>query len=115
MAFNQIAPFTTPLLLLKPTETKSGGVRVNTYDQSSGELFYARFRSFGGTERDVNGVYTVEDTAVIDTWFRPDITAACRIINPMTGVTYEIIGTPENIEMRNQFLRFKIRNIRGGA
>jgi len=115
MAFKQTLPFNTPLLLLKPTQTKSGGVRTNTYDINTGEVLFAAVRSFGGTERDVNGVYSVENTAVVDTWFNPDITAACRIAMPATGEQYEILGSPENIEMRNQYLRFKIRAVKGGA
>ena len=71
-------------------------------------------KTFGGTERTNNDVVTIEDTAVIETWYRPDIKADCRIQNA-DGKTYEVIGTPENINMRNQILKFKIRAVSGGA
>jgi hypothetical protein len=31
------------------------------------------------------------------------------------GAVYDIIGEPENLEMRNMFLKFKIRRVKGGA
>ena len=63
----------------------------------------------------VNGLYSVENTAVIETWYRPDIKSDCRIGVPQTGEIYEILGQPENIEMRNQYLKIKVRQIKGGA
>jgi hypothetical protein len=33
----------------------------------------------------------------------------------MTGVDYEVMGSPENIEMRNQYLVCKVRKVSGGA
>jgi hypothetical protein len=56
----------------------------------------------------------VENTAVVETWYRPDIKANC-VLEDMNGLRYEILGTPENISMQNQFLKFKIRAIKGGA
>lgn len=56
----------------------------------------------------------IEDTAVIETWFRPDIKSDC-ILEDVNGIRYEILGTPENINMRNQILRFKIRAVKGGV
>ena len=79
----------------------------------SGDLFYASFRSFGGTERNENGLYSIIDTATIETWFRPDIKADCRV--KIGDDVFEILGTPENINMRNQYLRIKVRRLAGGA
>jgi hypothetical protein len=31
------------------------------------------------------------------------------------GAVFDILGEPENIEMRNQFLKFKVRRVKGGA
>ena len=80
-----------------------------------GYMYYGSFRTFGGTERNVNGVYSIENTAVIETWFRPDIKANCRVYVPQNGATYEIMGDPENIDMRNQYLKFKVKQVKGGA
>lgn len=109
-------PFSVALRLLIPSVTKKVGVEAKSYpDANSGLLFYGSFRTFGGTERNVNGVYSIENTAVIETWFRPDIKSDCRIAVLQTGEIYEILGEPENIELRNQYLKFKVRQVKGGA
>ncbi|MEE1046376.1 MAG: head-tail adaptor protein, partial [Clostridia bacterium] len=102
--------------LLIPTYSNNVGVEAKAYPKASnGLMFYGSFRTFGGTERDINGVYSVEKTAVVETWFRPDIKSDCRIAVLQTGEIYEILGEPENIELRNQYLKFKVRQIKGGA
>ena len=114
--FTLSAPLSTPLRLLIPTYSESYGVPKATYPAiENGELFYGSFRTFGGTERDVNGQYAVENTATIETWYRADIKADCRIGVPATGKVYRILGAPENIEMRNQYLSIKVIAIEGGA
>ena len=89
------APFNVPLLLLVPTSETVLGVEKKTFPApQDGVLFYGSFRTFGGTEKDVNGAYSLENTAVIETWYRPDIKADCRIKVLSTGDIYEIIGKP---------------------
>lgn len=108
--------FTTPLILLIPTYTTAYGVRKKTYPAiANGIRINGSFKTYGGTERDVNGVFSVEDTATIETWYRPDITSDCAIAIAGTNAIYEILGEPENIEMRNQFLKFKVRRDKGSA
>jgi hypothetical protein len=105
-----------PMILLKPTYQTVSGVPVKAFpDASHGTLIFGNFKSYGGTERDINGQYAIDDTAVVETWFRPDIKSDCRIYVPLNGGTYEIWNEPENINMRNQFLRFKVRRHKGGA
>jgi len=114
--FKLSAPLNVPLMLLIPTYSKSYGVDSKTYPNiDKGVLIYGSFRTFGGTERDVNGVYSIENTATIETWFRPDIKSNCRIGVPQTGAIYDILGEPENIGLRNQYLRFKVTEVKGGA
>lgn len=108
------------LVLLVPTYQNISGVNKKVYPAISealqgDKLFFGSFKTYGGTERDVNGVYSIEDTANIETWFRPDITSECRIAVANTGAIYDILGEPENINMRNQFLKFKVRRVKGGA
>ena len=71
------------------------------------------FRTFGGTEKTSNGQIVVENTATLETWFRQDITPASRF--KIDGTTYEVLGAPENIGMRNQYLVAKVRAVKGGA
>ena len=109
-------PFSTAIELLIPTyETKKGvNVKVFAPDQE-GIRLNCSFKTYGGTETTVNDVYSLEDTAKVETWYRPDIKADCRIKVLSTGQVYEIINTPENIDMRSQFCAFKVRAVRGGA
>lgn len=117
MAYKPAMPFNVAMKLLKPFVVKSQGVTKKTYEapESVQSVFFGSFRTFGGTERDVNGVFTLEDTATIDCWFNPNVTADCRIYVCDNGKTYEILGTPENIDMRNQFMKIKVRRIGGVA
>lgn len=114
MSWKPSAPFITPLKLLSPTTTKTAGVSKKTYARD-GPVFFCSFKTYGGTERETNGTIAVEDTATIETTFRPDITADCAVLNTVNGQIYEIIGEPENIEARSRFLRFKVRGLKGGA
>ena len=105
-------PFLVPAKYFNPTETMKRGVVVKSYE-AEGHDFYCSFRSFGGTETNVNGVIVVENTATIETWFTTNIKACTQIV--INGVRYELLTEPENIAMRNKWLRFKIRSIKGGA
>ena len=114
--FKLSAPLTVPMYLLIPTYSNSYGVPVKTFPAlDKGTPIFGNFKTYGGTERDVNGLYSVEDTAIIETWYRPDIKSDCRIGVAETGAIYEILGQPENIELRNQYLRFKVQRVKGGA
>ena len=110
-----------PLILLKPTYSKSYGVSNKSYPTinesllDNANLFFGSFKSYGGTEKNINGIYSIEDTANIETWYRPDITSDCRIALSTTNAIYEIINEPENVNMRNQFLKFKVKRIKGGS
>ena len=109
-------PFNVPMRLLVPTWSVVKGVRVPTYpDPENGILFYGSFKTYGGTENYMNNIYTVYDTATIETWYRPEFASDCRIYVIKTGTTYEIKATPENIDMRNQYLQIKVESIGGVA
>jgi head-tail adaptor len=60
-------------------------------------------------------VIEIDATATIDTWYRPDIKADCRILLCDTEQMYDIISEPEDIDMRHQFLQFKVRKVGGKA
>ena len=109
--FTPAFPYTTPAELLIPTYSSEKGTQVKTFP-AQGIRINVSFRSFGGTETNTNEVYTVLNTATVETWYRPDIKADCRI-RLTSGEVYEIIGAPENIEMRNQFVKFKVKAIEG--
>lgn len=110
-------PFNTPMYLLIPTAEIIRGVEVKKYGEpSTGFLIYGSFKTFGGTESQSNGVYSVIDTANIETWYRPDITSNCRIcLAEDQDKIYEVIGTPENINMRNIYIKIRVQAVNGGA
>ena len=87
-----------PLVLLVPTYKNISGVNKPIYPTieeslkakdekgNSINLFFGSFKTYGGTERDNNIPLLVFG-----------------------------IADPENINMRNQFLKFKVRRVKGGA
>lgn len=111
--FKPNTPYATPFFLMKTIKAKRvKGVEVKEYEREEKPRFCS-FKTFGGTEKEINGTIVVENTATVETWFTPDIKASGTI--EVNGIKYEIIGTPENINMRNQFMQFKVKAIKGGG
>lgn len=108
------SPFTTPIKLLIPTYQTVKGVRKKVISED-GPLMWCSFKTYGGTEKNINDVYSIEDTANVETFYRPDIKSDCLIMLAETGATYEIINEPEDIDMRHKYCKFKVRRIKGGA
>lgn len=105
--------FSTPALILTAEYHKVNGVNTKVFVE--GDMIYVSAKSYGGTEREVNGRLVIEDTLQIETWYRPDITSKDCIRLLDDGSEWEIMNEPENIERRNQFLKFKVRRITGDA
>ena len=108
------AQMTTPMRLQTPTIERINGVAVKSYTDANGVVM-ANFASYGGTEKTVNGIIAIEDTATVTTWYRPDLQSDCRLIRLTDGAVFDVIGEPENIEMRNMFSVCKVRRVKGGA
>lgn len=112
-------PFNVMLAILKPENVTVKGSTKKKYpnieEVDENDRFFASFKTFGGTETTKNDVLVVEDTANIETWYRPDIGSDCRVAVMETGAIYEVLGEPENINMRNQFLKLKVKRVKGGA
>ena len=114
MAYKPSAPFAVPMKLLVPQETSSYGVATKTFSAvATSDVFFGSFRTFGGTEAYKDNVLTLVKTGVIDTWYRPDIKADCRIYLCDTGDEYDIISDPEDIDFRHQYMRFKVQKVGG--
>jgi hypothetical protein len=117
--FKPSLPYSCPIELLIPTYTTSKGVTYKTWGE--GIRLNCSFKSYGGTESvktlegKSDGVLVVFDTALVETWYRPDIKAECAIRLCETGEVYEIMGHPEDIDKRHQFVRFKVRAIQGNG
>lgn len=112
--FKPSFPFSTPIELLIPSYTKQKGVDVKSFP-AVGIRLNCSWKTYGGTETTTNDLFTVIDTAIVETWYRPDIKSECRVRLLSSGEVYEIIGKPENVNKRNQFVKFKVRAVKGGA
>lgn len=118
MAFrpNGIRNRRTPMkLLVVDKYEKIAGVSKPVYKEAVNPIIYCNFKSYGGTETTIDGRYVIEDTAEIVTIYRPDITSDCRVIRLSDNAVFEIINEPENVEMRNQDLIFKVKRFKGKA
>lgn len=111
---NKGAQKATPFELLKASTTVTLGVPKKTFT-GDGLTRFCNFSTYGGTEREVNGLLVVDDTAAVVTWYDPEIKSGDRIKLLESGAVYDIIGQPENIELRNQEMSFKVSRIKGGA
>ena len=105
-------PFTTPFELLNPSYEKIQGNNIANYPEG-GEMIFCSFLTFGGTQTAVNGVLSIQDTADMETWYRPDIRNDSRLKRVEDGAVFEVKGEPEDIEFRHQWLKFKVERLRG--
>ena len=112
MSYRPSEPYCTPLELFNPTYETVKGVPKKIYPER-GEVIFCSFKTYGGTETTVNDQLVVVDTANVETWYRPDITSSSRL--KLGSDVYEVMGKPEDIEQRHQFLKFKVRAVKGGA
>lgn len=113
---------TTPFYYYVGTYSKHNGINKKSFEvekDAAGNpiVRFCNFSTYGGSEYENNGVYTVDDTANVITWFDPSIKSngAISLCDDPTGAIFEILGEPENIEQRNQELTFKVRRYKGGA
>lgn len=109
--FKIATDFNVPAKILKPSTIKVNGISQKVFEES--ETIFISAKSYGGTEKVVDDRLVIEDTLSIETWYRPDITSDCNIKLLTDGSEWEILNTPENIELRNQFLKFKVRRLKG--
>lgn len=108
-------PFDVPMKLLIPTSTVVKGVTKKVFPDPEDvtEVFFGSFRTYGGTENMSNEIFTVYDTAVVDTWYNPEIKSDCQVYICETGEIFEVISRPENIGMRHQYMQFKLQKVGG--
>lgn len=104
-------PFSVPALHLKRSTVKVNGVNQETFTE--GATFFCSAKSYGGTEKVVNGVYVIEDTWTIDTWYNPALGKGDRIRFLDDMSEFEVLASPENINRRGQYMRFKVVRIGG--
>lgn len=113
MSYKPAVPYNVPARIIKGEYVKVNGVKTKRF--TDGEVIFVSAKSYGGTEKDVNGQIVIEDTMNIETWFRPDITSADRIRLLDDASEWEILNHPEDIDRRHRWLKFKVRRVSGGV
>ena len=105
-------PFNVPALHLKRVGVeKNNGVNQEVFAQ--GKVFYCSAKSYGGTEKVVNDVLVIEDTWTIDAYFDPEFKKGDKIRFLDDNAEYSVLASPENINRRGQYMRFKVVCIGG--
>lgn len=104
-------PFNVPAMHMRCNSKSEGGMKTESFTDTS--MFYCSAKSYGGTEKVVNDIYVIEDTWVIDTWFNPAFKKGDHIRFLDDGREFKILASPENINRRGQYMRFKVVAIGG--
>lgn len=104
-------PFNLAVRHLKRSTVKVNGVNQESFTE--GDIIYCSAKSYGGTEKVVNNVSVIEDTWNIDTWYNPALKKGDKLRFLDDNAEFEILATPENINRRCQYMRFKVRRIGG--
>ena len=112
-SFKPTMPFNVPARIIKAEYRKVNGIRTKVF--TDGDIIFVSAKSYGGTERIINDKVVIEDTINIETWYRPDITSKVCLRLLDDDSEWEIIDNPDNIDRRNQFLKFKVRRRTGDA
>ena len=105
-------PFDIPALHLKRTLTKINGVNQENFTEAE-KPFFCSAKSYGGTEKVVNGVVVIEDTWIVDAYYNPTFSKGDKIRFLDDNSEFEILASPENINRRGQYMRFKAVGIGG--
>lgn len=108
---NGYQQLSTPVKLYGVTTEKKLGQVVKTKQYI--DLIYCNVKSYGGTNVVIGNEYRIEDTLDLVTWYRPDITGNCAV--EINGAMYEVIGAPENVEMRNIWIKLKVKRVANGS
>ena len=106
-----IREFVTPAKHKKAQSETVNGRTHKTYTEVG--TVRGKFKQKGTAETNANGLTVVNEKTSFITWFKPDFAAAD--ILTINGVDFEIIGTPENVEMRGRYAVLTLERISGGA
>lgn len=106
-----IREFVTPAEHKKAVEKVVNG-RITKSLEVVGKL-RGKFKLKGTAEIAANGLTVVNDKTTFITWFKSNL--ASNDVLTINGVDYEIIGTPENVEMRGRYAVLNLEKISGGA
>lgn len=106
-----IREFITPAVHKKATTVTINNRTKKTYTDMG--TVRGKFKQKGTAETNANGLTVNNEKTTFITWFKADFAAAD--ILTINGVDFEIIGTPENVEMRSRYAVLTLERISGGA
>ena len=106
-----VREFITPALHKKATSQKVNGRTTKGYTEVG--TIRGKFKQKGTAETSANGLTIINEKTTFITWFTANIKAAD--ILTINGIDFEIIGEPENVEMRSRFMVITLERISGGA
>ena len=104
----------TPCHVLKCEYLNIKGQRQKEFIENDETIFIA-FSDFQGTEQNIDGAFFIQETATICAPYIPGLSSGDRIKLLDNEKEYEIINAPENWNMQNVFLVFKVQRVEGGA
>ena len=114
MSYKQEKVYRTRVKLLKGIHDETDGIVTKSYEETE-VVFNCSAKSYNGTEKVVNDLVVIEDTCMIETYYRPDITTKDAIMFIEDGAIYEIISPPQDINHEHKILLFKVRRYFGGV
>lgn len=107
----KIREFVTPAVHKKATSRVIDGRTSKDYTEVG--TIRGKFKQKGTAETNSNGLTVINEKTTFITWYKADVTAAD--ILTIGGVDFEIIGNPENVEMRSRYMVLTLERISGGA
>lgn len=106
-----IREFVTQAVHKKPTTQIINGHDQKTY--TAVETIKGKFKQKTTSELNANGLVIVEDKVTYTTWWSNNLEA--HDVLTINNIDYEIVGQPENVEMRSRYAVLSLRLIKGGA
>lgn len=106
-----IREFVTLAIHKKPVQVLVNGRTTKEYQEVGSAR--GKFKQKGSSEIDANGLFVVNTNTTYTTWYKASYEA--KDVLTINGIDYEVVGEPENVEMRNRYSILSLAKISGGA
>lgn len=105
--------FVTPAVHKQATSVTVNNRTKKTYTDIG--TVRGKFKQKGTAETNANGLTVINEKTTFTTWFKKTNPFKAADILTVGGIDYEIIGKPENVEMRSRYVILTLEVISGGA
>ncbi len=106
-----IREFVTPAEQFRTTVSTVNGRQQKTETKVAD--LRGKFKQKGTRELNANGLVVVSNETTFTTWWKTDMKAGDRLV--IGGVSFEVDGQPENVEMRGRYAVLHLKRLEGGA